>query len=49
MTELARADAAWLLSSTRLAVPIKEIDGRPVRIDAELTAGLNESLAAREH
>ncbi len=49
VTELARADAAWLLSSTRLAVPIKEIDGRPVPIDAELTAGLNESLAAREH
>lgn len=45
--ELATADAAWSLSSTELAAPIRELDGRPVPVDAGLTARLNEALAAR--
>ncbi len=42
--DLRRADAAWLLSSIRLAVPITEIDGAPVPVDPELTAALNRYL-----
>ena len=36
--DLARADAAWLVSSIRLAAPVTAIDGEPVPVDAELTA-----------
>jgi len=42
--ELARADAAWLLSSVRLAAPVIELDGAPLAHDAELTASLNAYL-----
>lgn len=45
--ELAQLEAAWLMSSTRLAVPIRAIDGREVPVDAELTSTMNEALAAR--
>ncbi|GAA3213677.1 aminotransferase class IV [Microbacterium terregens] len=42
--ELHRADAAWLVSSVRLAAPITEIDGTTIPLDAEFTARLNEYL-----
>lgn len=42
--ELARADAAWLVSSVRLAAPISEIDGIPIPVDTAFTARLNEYL-----
>jgi 4-amino-4-deoxychorismate lyase len=42
--ELSRADAAWLVSSVRLAAPITEVDGIPVPLDAAFTARLNEYL-----
>lgn len=42
--ELERADAVWLVSSVRHAAPVREIDGRPVPIDAELTAQMNDFL-----
>jgi 4-amino-4-deoxychorismate lyase len=40
----AESDAAWLVSSLRLAVPIRELDGTPFPVDAEFTAGLNAYL-----
>ncbi|MFS0712351.1 aminodeoxychorismate lyase [Microbacterium sp. 2P01SA-2] len=42
--ELRRADAAWLLSSVRLAAPISELDGASLTVDAEFTASLNDYL-----
>jgi 4-amino-4-deoxychorismate lyase len=45
--ELGQADAIWLVSSTRLAAPVVELDGSPVALDAELTAAMNEYLSAR--
>ncbi|WP_396667891.1 aminodeoxychorismate lyase [Microbacterium sp. R86528] len=41
---MAEADAAWLLSSVRLAAPITSIDGKDVPVDRELTASINEYL-----
>ena len=38
------ADAAWLVSSVRLAAPVRELDGVPMAVDAELTAHINEHL-----
>ena len=43
---LQTADAVWLVSSVRLAAPVRAIDGRPYAIDAEFTAGLNAHLLA---
>ncbi|KAA9107554.1 aminotransferase class IV [Microbacterium rhizomatis] len=42
--ELQRADAAWLVSSVRLAAPITAIDAMPLTNDVELTAALNAYL-----
>ncbi|MFT4136475.1 aminodeoxychorismate lyase [Microbacterium sp.] len=42
--ELASADAAWLVSSVRLAAPITAIDGAEIPLDAELTASVNAYL-----
>jgi 4-amino-4-deoxychorismate lyase len=36
--DLAAADAAWLVSSVRLAAPIRAVDGIPKPVDADLTA-----------
>ena len=47
VADLARADAAWLLSSVRLAAPISAVDGVPVAIDRDLTDELNAFLLAR--
>ncbi|RUQ98899.1 aminodeoxychorismate lyase [Labedella endophytica] len=43
---LAEADAAWFVSSVRLAAPITAIDGRTLAIDP-LTDGMNAALLAR--
>ncbi|MDL9981049.1 aminodeoxychorismate lyase [Microbacterium sp. ASV49] len=43
-TALATADAAWLVSSVRLAAPILSIDGHPLAVDAAFSAALNEYL-----
>ena len=40
------ADAAWLVSSVRLAAPIRAIDGEPFPVDADLTAAINAYLKA---
>lgn len=42
--DLAAADAAWLVSSVRLAVPIRSVDGSPRPVDADLTAAFNAHL-----
>ena len=41
---LTTVDAAWLVSSVRLAAPITLIDQVPVALDADLTAALNDYL-----
>lgn len=41
---LPTVDAAWLVSSLRLAAPVTEIDGTPVPHDRELTAAMNAYL-----
>lgn len=46
---LREADAAWLVSSVRLAAPVRELDGQPFPVDAELTASINEHLLALTH
>lgn len=38
------ADAAWLVSSVRLAAPITAVDDCPLAVDAELTASFNRYL-----
>ncbi|MEV7800502.1 aminodeoxychorismate lyase [Microbacterium foliorum] len=43
-SDLPRADAAWLVSSVRLAAPITAIDGVELPVDHALTAELNEYL-----
>ena len=45
--ELREADAAWLVSSIRLAVSVIELDGQPYPADAELTRTVNAALLAR--
>ncbi|MDW4571495.1 aminodeoxychorismate lyase [Microbacterium sp. M3] len=44
VTDLEKADAAWLVSSVRLAAPIRAVDGRELAVDAELTASFNRYL-----
>ncbi|WP_119696927.1 aminodeoxychorismate lyase [Microbacterium halotolerans] len=41
---LAAADAAWFVSSIRLAAPVTHIDGREVPVDNDLTRALNVHL-----
>ena len=45
--ELRAADAAWLVSSVRLAVAVTALDGVEFPHDTELTRALNASLLAR--
>lgn len=44
--DLTAADAVWLVSSVRLAAPIRSIDGTEKAVDAELTAAANDHLRA---
>ena len=41
---LSGADAAWLVSSTRRAVPVRSVDGAPLRVDRELTDAFEQGL-----
>lgn len=43
-SSLPQADAAWLVSSVRLAAPITAIDGASLAGDAALTASMNDYL-----
>lgn len=45
--QLFTADALWLASSGRMVVPVREVDGRPVPVDHDLTAAAVEALLAR--
>jgi len=45
--ELDSADALWLVSSVRLAVPVNAVDGVPRAVDAAFTAAANAYLIAR--
>lgn len=42
--QLLSADAAWLVSSVRLAAPVVSLDGAEVPLDRDLTADLNRYL-----
>jgi 4-amino-4-deoxychorismate lyase len=44
--DLLEADAAWLVSSVRLAAPVRAIDGRSIPVDGEFTRALNDHLLA---
>jgi 4-amino-4-deoxychorismate lyase len=46
--ELRTADAAWLVSSVRLAAPIIAVDDTQLPLDRELTDAMNTALLARE-
>lgn len=43
-TDLPQADAAWLVSSVRLAAPITAVDGTALPVDHTLTVDLNRYL-----
>lgn len=43
-SDLPTADAAWLVSSVRLAVPITAVDGASIPVDNALTSELNRYL-----
>ena len=43
-SDLVKADAAWLVSSVRLAAPVTAVDGTALPVDAALTAELNQYL-----
>ncbi|PPG53946.1 aminodeoxychorismate lyase [Rathayibacter sp. AY2B3] len=46
VSALTGADAAWLVSSTRRAIPVRSVDGAPLAIDAGLTAAFEAGLLA---
>jgi 4-amino-4-deoxychorismate lyase len=45
--ELVDADGLWLLSSTRCAAPVRELDGRQMPINRETTDAMNAALLTR--
>jgi len=47
LDDLRAADALWLVSSVRLAAPIRSVDGDTRRMDLDLTRQMNEYLLAR--
>jgi 4-amino-4-deoxychorismate lyase len=49
LDQLQSADAAWLVSSVRQAAPVREIDGKAIPMDDDLTARLNAELLASSH
>jgi 4-amino-4-deoxychorismate lyase len=46
-SDLASADAAWLVSSVRHAAPLRAVDGAPLAVDVELSNAMNRFLATR--
>ena len=44
VTDLADIDAAWLVSSVRLAVPVTAVDGRTIPVDEQSTDAFNRYL-----
>ena len=44
--DLRAADAVWLLSSVRLAAPVRRLDDVQLAVDRQLTAGMNAFLVA---
>jgi 4-amino-4-deoxychorismate lyase len=48
LDDLRTADALWLVSSVRLAAPIRSVNGDTRAMDLELTAQMNEYLLARK-
>ncbi|MES2094024.1 MAG: aminodeoxychorismate lyase [Actinomycetota bacterium] len=44
--DLTQADALWLVSSVRLAAPVRRLDDDDVALDSELTSGMNAFLLA---
>ncbi len=44
VAELAQVENLWLVSSIRLAAPVRELDGRPLAVDRELTGAINAYL-----
>jgi 4-amino-4-deoxychorismate lyase len=44
-SDLHRADAVWLVSAIRQAVPVTELDGRELAVDHHFTEALNEHLS----
>jgi len=46
--ELFDADAVWLVSSVRHAAPVRQLDGRPLSLDSDLTATMNAVLGSLE-
>ncbi|QGF24893.1 aminotransferase class IV [Raineyella fluvialis] len=46
--ELDEAEAAWFTSSTRLAAPVRQLDGRALPVDPHMTAALNRFLLDRD-
>jgi 4-amino-4-deoxychorismate lyase len=48
-SELADADALWLVSSVRQAAPITNLDGKDFHVDAALAEELNTYLLSRTH
>lgn len=47
VAEVRRAEAAWLLSSVRLAAPLRSLDGQQLAVDVELTGRINDALLSR--
>lgn len=45
--DLIAADAAWLVSSVRLAAPVRAVNGVERAVDGELTRDINEHLLTR--
>ena len=45
--EVIRAEAAWLLSSVRLAAPLRSLDGQHLAVDVDLTSRINDALLSR--
>ncbi len=43
---LRAADAVWLVSSVRLAAPVRELDGNPIAVDSALTEKFTHFLTA---
>ncbi len=48
VARLAEADAAWLVSSVRLAAPITHLNAAAMGVDVELTRAMNDALLARQ-